>query len=168
MRHRLVFSTLLIAGLGFMLPVAAQQPVTRRERAAIVSALTQRIADLEVERPKQVFTNSENSAQVNAIDAQLDLLRTRLADLHQIRRRGSATQPVTRQERLAIVTAIEQRIAALEVERPSLLVSFTADWPEIRSIDSQLAQLRIRLSELVSGARRKTTPIAGIAGRTGP
>ena len=145
-------------------PTMGQQPVTVRERETISRAIERRIADLEVDRSKQLVTHTQHSAQVQAIEQQLQHLRTRLADLHQVRRPAEATRPVTRRERQTIMRAIEARIADLEVERPLVLTQFTLDRPEARSIDEQLFRLRERLAELAYGTRPATATSSVVAG----
>lgn len=141
---------LLLISLSFQstAPANAQQPASSGERIVVSQALERRIATLEVDRSAQSANAGGSASQVRPIDRQLEQLRTRLAELNQLRRTAGSMQPVTPGERLATIAAIEKRIADLEVERPQLEAQYTSNWPEIRAIELQLGQLRARLAQL--------------------
>jgi uncharacterized protein involved in exopolysaccharide biosynthesis len=150
MKRKPLMLSLLVTILGFGLVtgnrVLAQQSGSMASSAiansssttsATVTALTQQVAQLEVERALLDVKFTPDSPIVQNVERNLRNLRQRLA---QIQPNGNSA--VSK----AIKEAIKAKIAELEIERARLATRFIPESPLLLAIDSQLRSLNKRLA----------------------
>lgn len=130
----LLFATIPASFVVIANPVLSQPSNTPSNTQPTVDTLTQKIAQIEVQRAIESTRYISASPIIQKLDLQLKNLRQRLVQLRPDGNKKAVN--------LAINKTVKTKIAQLEIERADQITKFSRDSPVIVIIDSQIKNLQ--------------------------